>query len=100
MLADLPKNELKIIVLGPGMDQQNDLIKRKQILKALHDEGYSSSQLGEQAISVSPSLPLNIALLQLEADLILVLETGPAPLCRISYAFHLCPTAKYYQSMV
>ena len=82
----LPREDLRIVVLGPGKAQPPDLKKRKQIARRLKSRGYLQAKLGEELLG-NPDIPLHIALLNaLDAiDLVLVLNTGSAPLTELTY---------------
>ena len=88
----LQRESLRIIVLGPGEAQPQDLRKRCQIKSRLLDNGYSRAKLGEDVLG-EPEAPLHIALLSEmphidsempHIDLLLVLNTGPAPLVELT----------------
>ena len=72
-------------MLGPGEAQPRDLDKRRQIASRLRDRGYSLAMLGEDLLD-DPDAPLHLALrseLQ-KVDLLLVLNTGVAPLTELA----------------
>lgn len=73
----LRREDLRIVVLGPGEAQPCDLKKRQQIACRLKDEGYVQAKLGEDILDDS-DLPLHLALLNAlsDIDLLLVLNTG------------------------
>lgn len=73
------------MVLGPGEAQPDDLEKRRQIACSLVDRGYSLAQLGEELLE-EPAIPLHLALrAELpNIDLLLVLNTGVAPLVELT----------------
>lgn len=75
-----------MVLLGPGTTQERDYSKRCQIRDLLQQKGYNHAVLGEEALGPAPDLPLNLALFTIvpQTDLILVLETGPAPLTEIT----------------
>lgn len=83
--ADLLRESLRVVVLGPGEAQPRDLGKRRQITSRLHDRGYSLAMLGEELLG-EPEAPLHLALRSElpEIDLLLVLNTGPAPLVELT----------------
>lgn len=82
----LPRDQLRILLLGPGESQPRDLAKRQRILETLHQNGFDSAQLGEEKIGRDTPIPLQMAILAAvkDTDLILVLETGPAPLAELT----------------
>lgn len=82
---NLQSENLRIVVLGPGEAQPQDLSKRRQITSRLLDIGYSCAKLGEDVLGESQA-PLHIALLSEMQfiDLLLVLNTGPAPLVELT----------------
>lgn len=81
----LQRESLKIVVLGPGEAQARDLAKRHQIAAALKACGYSRAVLGEDLLG-SPEVPLHLALRTevRSIDLLLVLNTGVAPLVELT----------------
>lgn len=81
----LQRENLRVVVLGPGEAQSRDLTKRRQITDRLRDDGYSLAMLGEDLLQ-EPEAPLHIALLSAlpNIDLLLVLNTGPAPLVELT----------------
>ena len=81
----LQRENLRIVVLGPGETQPLDLKKRRQIMSSLHDRGYLLAMLGEELLK-DAELPLHLALkLELSrVDLLLVLNTGAAPLVELT----------------
>ena len=86
--ADTPgpcRGSLRIVVLGPGDRQPRDLHKRKQVVSRLRSHGYLSALLGEDFLG-DPQDALHIALRTAlpTADLLLVLNTGPAPLVELT----------------
>ena len=76
-------------MLGPGEAQCQDLDKRRQIASSLRDRGYSRAMLGEEFLG-NPDAPLHMALLYglPQIDLLLVLNTGPAPLVELTTINH------------
>ena len=62
-----------------------DLRKRRQIVAGLRAHGYSSTALGEELLQ-EPEAPLHLALLYElpNIDLLLVLNSGPAPLVELT----------------
>jgi len=81
----LRRESLRVVVLGPGEAQQGDLNKRKQIASRLCHLGYVRAKLGEDFLG-NPDEPLHLALRSAvpEIDLILVLNTGAAPLVELT----------------
>ena len=79
------RHSLRVVVLGPGERQQRDLEKRRQIVSRLHSHGYLRARLGEQFLG-DPTDSLHFALRAAlpNADLLLVLNTGPAPLVELT----------------
>ena len=80
----LQRETLRIVILGPGEDCSHDLNKRRQIAFRLRDRGYSWTMLGEEFLG-DPDMPLPWALQSglPEVDLILVLNTGVAPIVEL-----------------
>lgn len=87
----LPRESLNILLLGPGENQPEDFKKRKQILDELVSLGYSKAKLGEDVIPKDSEIPYTDALLSLvpDFDLILVLDSGPAPLVELATLAHI-----------
>ena len=83
--GQLRREDLRVVVLGPGQSQPRDLRKREQIASSLHERGYSLAVLGEEILG-EPEAPLHIALQRVlpEIDLLLVLNTGAAPLVELT----------------
>ena len=81
------REQLRIVLLGPGESQPEDYNKRVQIRDNLREQGYLSSSLGEEEIGVNPLLPLPLALVDAipNLDLVMVLDSGPAPLVELSF---------------
>ena len=81
----LRREQLRIVVLGPGEAQPCDLKKRQQIASRLIDRGYVRAKLGEDFLG-NPDIPLHLALLNAlsDIDLVLVLNTGAAPLTELT----------------
>ena len=81
----LRREGLRIVVLGPGEAQPCDLKKRRQIVSRLIDHGYALAKLGEDVLG-NPEMPLHLALLNAlsDIDLVLVLNTGAAPLAELT----------------
>ena len=81
----LQRENLKIIVLGPGVAQPFDLSKRQQIADRLRERGYSLAKLGEELLEEAEA-PLHLALRSElpRIDLLLVLNTGEAPLVELT----------------
>ena len=93
-LPPLQKDELRIVLLGPGNAQPVDYQKRSSILEELKADGFARAKLGEETIGTTP-YPLHMALLSHlpDIDLILVLNTGPGPLVELT-ALSLAPRAR------
>ena len=83
--GQLQRESLRVVILGPGKAQPRDLNKRNQIASRLRAHGYSLAVLGEEILG-DPDLPLHIALQRMlpEIDLLLVLNTGAAPLVELT----------------
>lgn len=83
--GQLRRESLRVVILGPGKAQPRDLNKRKQIASRLRDCGYALAILGEDFLG-DPDEPLHFALRSKlpEIDLLLVLNTGPAPLVELT----------------
>lgn len=83
--CSLRRDSLRIVVLGPGEAQPQDLQKRQQIADRLRKCGYTSVMLGEELLGDS-DVPLHFSLLSeiRGIDLLLVLNTGPAPLAELA----------------
>lgn len=81
----LRREALKIVVLGPGEAQPCDLEKRRQITFCLIDRGYVQAKLGEDFLGKT-DIPLHLALRNAlsDLDLVLVLNTGVAPLAELT----------------
>ena len=81
----LGRDNLRVVVLGPGESQKADFEKRKQITSRLRDHGYCLAELGEDFLGCPPE-PLHIALLSAldTIDLLIVLNTGAASLAELS----------------
>lgn len=81
----LRREALKIVVLGPGEAQPFDLKKRRQIKSRLIDQGYTQAELGEDVLG-NPEMPLHLAFRNAlsDIDLVLVLNTGAAPLTELT----------------
>lgn len=81
----LHRESLRVVVLGPGEAQPLDLNKRRQIASSLRDRGYSCASLGEELLEDAEA-PLHLALLAElpNIDLLLVLNSGPAPLAELA----------------
>lgn len=73
------------MVLGPGESQPRDLCKRRQIASRLRENGYSLAILGEDLLEGAEA-PLHLALRSElpSIDLLLVLNTGAAPLVELT----------------
>ena len=83
------RRQLRVVLLGPGEGDPggfDHLRKRREIRDRLLESGYSSTVLGEDVLGSDASLPLPLALLDGidPDDLVLVLNTGPAPLVEIT----------------
>lgn len=76
---------LRIVLLGPGEAQPNDMKKRRQIACRLRELGYTLATMGEDLLR-DVEAPLHLALeLELQdIDLLLVLNAGPAPLAELT----------------
>ena len=85
----LERETLRVVLLGPGEAQESDLKKRHQLKSRLIDEGYALAKLGEDLIG-NPEMPLQLALISelRDIDLLLVLNTGPAPLAELASISH------------
>lgn len=87
-LPELPRDELRIVLLGAGQAYPAEYGKRRQILDGLRARGYQHAALGEDALGDDPSVAIHVALLALvqhgSVDLILVLDTAPAPLAELA----------------
>ena len=83
--GQLRRESLHVVILGPGQAQPRDLNKRKQIASRLRDHGYVLAKLGEDFLG-NPDEPLHFALHSKlpEIDLLLVLNTGVAPLVELT----------------
>ena len=81
----LQRERLRVVVLGPGEAQPCDLKKRQQIACRLRDRGFSLAMLGEDLLG-KPTMPMHLALQSElpEIDLLLVLNTGVAPLVELT----------------
>ena len=81
----LQRETLKIIVLGPGEAQPSDLSKRHQIAERLRERGYLQTMLGEELLGGAEA-PYHLALRSElpQIDLLLVLNTGEAPLVELT----------------
>ena len=81
----LQRESLRVVVLGPGEAQPRDLSKRRQIASRLRDRGYLLAMLGEDLLEDAEA-PLHLALLSelREIDLLLVLNTGAAPIVELT----------------
>ena len=81
----LERERLRVVVLGPGEAQPQDLRKRRQIKCRQREHGYSLTALGEDILGDAEA-PLPLALLAElpNIDLLLVLNTGPAPLVELT----------------
>ena len=81
----LQRENLKIIVLGPGQAQPSDLSKRQQIAVRLRARGYTLTMLGEELLEDAEA-PFHLALRSEipRIDLLLVLNTGVAPLVELT----------------
>jgi len=81
----LRRETLKVVVLGPGEAQPCDLNKRRQIISRLRDHGYTQAISGEKLLG-TPEAPLHLALQSAldDIDLLLVLNTGVAPLVELT----------------
>ena len=79
------KSKCRVVLLGPGDAQPSHLQKRIEIRDRLRVLGYELAVLGEEILG-DPPLPLTIALLaELNPDdLVLVLDTGVAPLAELA----------------
>lgn len=77
---------MSIVLLGPGEAQPKDLYKRKRILNELQQRGYTQTKLGEDFVVDSSEVPWPIVLRALvpQLDLILVLDSGVAPLVELT----------------
>ena len=82
---NLQRENLRIVVLGPGKAQPKDYNKREQIISRLKDEGYTQAKSGEKLLGI-PEIPLHLALHSAldQIDLLLVLNTGVAPLVELT----------------
>lgn len=83
----LPREQLKILILGPGEDQPTEYTKRIAIRNQLRACGYTKVKLGEEILNTNSPLPMALLAAVQDIDLILVLESGPAPLAEISILF-------------
>lgn len=81
----LRRENLRVVVLGPGEAEPCEYRKRCQIAHRLRRHGYELTQLGEELLG-EPSAPLAIALEHLidHFDLLLVLNAGVAPLVELT----------------
>lgn len=81
----LRREDLRIVVLGPGKAQPCDLKKRRQIKSRLINRGYVQAKLGEDILG-NTKIPLHLALRDVlsDIDLVLVLNTGVAPLVELT----------------
>lgn len=79
------RDSLRVVVLGPGDRQPRDLDKRRQVVSRLRSNGYLGTLLGEDFLG-NPENALHMALRAAlpDADLLLVLNTGPAPLVELT----------------
>jgi len=86
ILPILPKNQMRILLLGPGNRYPRDHKKRVSILKHLRKEGYVGAMLGEDLAKDRTDLPFQVRLISsLESlDLVLVLNSGTAPIVELS----------------
>ena len=81
------------MLLGPGQGELyqgfDSHQKRLEILDLLYAHGYAQAVLGENIIPDETTIPLHIALVrELKADdLVLVLNTGAAPLVELTEIF-------------
>lgn len=80
------RRELSVILLGPGDADPDAKKKREDIGDALREAGFSSTQLGEDVIGDDSIYPLHLALHPVldDIDLILALDSGPAPLAELA----------------
>ena len=71
--------------MGPGEAQPRDFTKRRQIISSLRDYGYSLAMLGEELIGDATG-PLHLTLRAelLNIDLLIVLNSGAAPLVELA----------------
>ena len=81
----LQRERLRIVVLGPGEAQPRDLSKCRQIASRLRENGYTRAVLGKDLLQETEA-PLQLALRSELAhiDLLLVLNTGAAPLVELT----------------
>ena len=81
----MQRERLRIVVLGPGEAQPPDFHKRRQIKSRLHEHGYSLAILGEELLRDADA-PLHLALRSEigNIDLLLVLNTGVAPIVELT----------------
>lgn len=77
---------MSILLLGPGEAQSKDLRKRRQILDELQQRGYTQTKLGEDFAEAGSEMPWAVMLRALvrDLDLILVLNSGVAPLVELT----------------
>ena len=80
------KSECRVVLLGPGEAQPSHLQKRIEIRDRLRELGYDMAVLGEEILRDSrlPTLPLALLAELNSADLVLVLDTGVAPLAELA----------------
>jgi hypothetical protein len=86
MPLQLPRNQVSILLLGPGQAQPKDLLKRTQILNELKQRGYTQTNMGEDFAEAGSGAtwPLMLKTLVRDLDLILVLNSGVAPLVELT----------------
>ena len=81
----MQRERIRIVVLGPGEAQPPDLRKREQIKSRLHERGYSLTILGEELLQDADApLPLALRSELPNIDLLLVLNTGVAPIVELT----------------
>lgn len=84
------RRDLRIVLLGPGEGERYEGFdtyqKRLEILELLQAHGYPQTVMGENIIPDGTTIPLPFALVgELKTDdLVLVLDTGAAPLAEIT----------------
>ena len=83
--TQMRRERMRIVILGPGETQPPDLRKREQIMSRLRERGYSLAILGEELLEDADA-PLHLALRSElpNIDLLLVLNTGVAPIVELT----------------
>ena len=81
----MQRERMRIVILGPGEAQPPDLRKREQIKSRLCELGYSLVILGEELLQ-DAAAPLHLTLRSElpNIDLLLVLNTGVAPIVELT----------------